>query len=86
MLSAPFTIEEFCGALFQMHPDKSLGHDGFNPVFYQIFWDLVGKEVSIACVEWVEKREFPSGFNDTHIVLMPKCTSLVTMKYIRPLS
>ena len=86
MLLAPFTIEEFCSALFQMHPNKSSGQDGFNSAFYQKFWDLVGKEVFISCVEWVEKCEFPSSFNDTHIVLVPKCTSPVTMKDLRPIS
>ena len=68
MLLAPFTIEEFRTTLFQMHPDKSPGPEDFNLAFYQKFWDLVNKEVSSACMEWVEKCEFPSGFNDTHCV------------------
>ena len=29
----------------QMHLDKSPGPDGFNPAFYQRFWDLVGDDV-----------------------------------------
>ena len=86
MLLAHFTIEEFRSAFFQKHSDKSPSPHGFNPVFYQKFWDLVGEEVFIACVEWAEKYEFPSGFNDTHIVLVPKCTSLDTMKDLRPIS
>ena len=79
-------MEEFHSALFQMHSNKSPGPDGFNPTFYQKFWDLVSKEVFMACVEWVEKCEFPFGSNDTHIVLVPKCTSLVAMKDLRSIS
>lgn len=37
-----FTFEEFTLAANQMHPDRSPGPDGFNPAFYQKFWDLVG--------------------------------------------
>lgn len=33
-LELPFTGEEFRVAIFQMHPDKSPGPDGLNPVFY----------------------------------------------------
>jgi hypothetical protein len=39
-LEAPITKEEVRVALFQMHPEKSPGPDGFNPTFYQKFWDM----------------------------------------------
>ncbi|MCI06308.1 endonuclease/exonuclease/phosphatase family protein, partial [Trifolium medium] len=39
-LVAPITKEEVKDALFQMHPDKAPGPDGFNPAFYQHFWNL----------------------------------------------
>ena len=34
-LTRPFAVEEVKDALFAMHPDKSLGDDGFSPGFYQ---------------------------------------------------
>jgi DNA polymerase/3'-5' exonuclease PolX len=34
LLMAPLTKIEFQQALFQMHPNKSPGPDGFNPAFY----------------------------------------------------
>jgi carbamoylphosphate synthase small subunit len=37
LLVAPITKEEVRAALFQMHPDKSPGPDGFNPAFFQKF-------------------------------------------------
>ncbi|XP_045802334.1 uncharacterized protein LOC123895912 [Trifolium pratense] len=40
-LVRPITLEELKEALFQMHPDKAPGPDGFNPAFYQHFWIYV---------------------------------------------
>ncbi|XP_058783388.1 uncharacterized protein LOC131658070 [Vicia villosa] len=40
------TKEELYEALLQMHPDKSPGPDGFNPAFYQHFWELCGMTFS----------------------------------------
>lgn len=39
-LLAPFTKKEFKTALFQMHPDKASGSDGFNLVFF--FSEILG--------------------------------------------
>jgi carbamoylphosphate synthase small subunit len=36
-LVAPITKEEVRTALFQMHPDKAPGPNGFNLAFYQHF-------------------------------------------------
>ncbi|PNY16121.1 hypothetical protein L195_g012831, partial [Trifolium pratense] len=44
-LVRPITKEELKEALFQMNPDKAPGPDGFNPAFYQHFWDLCGDDV-----------------------------------------
>ena len=41
----PFSKDEFKEVVMQMHADKSPGPDGFNPAFYQRFWDLVGDDI-----------------------------------------
>ncbi|XP_031095115.1 uncharacterized protein LOC115999403 [Ipomoea triloba] len=46
MLIRPVSMEEVKAAVFQMHPDKSPGPDGFGPGFYQQFWDVVGGDVT----------------------------------------
>lgn len=53
-----FTEEEFRCAIFQMHPDKSLGLDGLNPAFFQHFWELCGKDIFQACCSWLENGSF----------------------------
>lgn len=54
MLLAPVEAAEVRKALFQMHPDKSSGPDGFNPGFYQKYWDVVGNDV----VKLVQNAKF----------------------------
>ncbi|KAL9671842.1 hypothetical protein QQ045_009415 [Rhodiola kirilowii] len=44
-LNAPFTEGEVKRALFQIHPSKAPGLDGFSAMFYQRNWEIVGKEV-----------------------------------------
>ncbi|KAK2388712.1 hypothetical protein QL285_062362 [Trifolium repens] len=72
-LLAPISKEELRTALFQMHPDKAPGPDGFNPAFYQHFWELCGNDVYEAAKEWLERGYFPSSLNETNICLIPKC-------------
>ncbi|PNX71244.1 ribonuclease H, partial [Trifolium pratense] len=67
-------------------PDKAPGPDGFNPAFYQHFWDLCGNDVFEAAQEWLERGFFPSSLNETNICLIPKCENPTTMKDLRPIS
>jgi hypothetical protein len=85
-LEAPITKEEVRFALFQMHPDKSPGPDGFNPAFYQNFWDMCGDDVFIAVEDWLGRGYFPSSLNETNICLIPKNDNPSSMKDFRPIS
>jgi hypothetical protein len=40
ILTTPFTITDFKEATFSMEADKCPGPDGFNPGFYQHFWEI----------------------------------------------
>jgi hypothetical protein len=86
VLEAPITKEEVRVALFQMHPDKSPGPDGFNPAFYQNFWELCGDDVFSAGKDWLWRGYFPSTLNETNICLIPKCENPGSMKDFRPIS
>lgn len=44
-------ISEFKDVIFQMHPDKSLGLDGLNPVFYQRYWELLDNNIFNECMD-----------------------------------
>ncbi|PNX96867.1 ribonuclease H, partial [Trifolium pratense] len=85
-LLAPITREELHEALFQMDPDKAPGPDGFNPAFYQHFWDFCSNDIFEAVKVWLERGYFPSSLNETNICLIPKCENPGSMKDMRPIS
>ena len=67
-LLSSFNIDEFDLVVHQMHPDKAPGRDELNPVFFQSFWPVLGKDIFHACVCWLENKEFPTSLNDTLII------------------
>ncbi|PNX91512.1 CNGC5-like protein [Trifolium pratense] len=85
-LVAPITKVEIQQALFQMQPDKSPGPDGFNPAFYQRFWEQCGDDIFLAASNWLERGYFPTSLNETNICLIPKCDNPMSMKDLRPIS
>lgn len=46
-----FEAHEIKEVVLSMHPDKSLGPDGLNPRFYQAYWDIIGDQVTTACLQ-----------------------------------
>lgn len=69
-----------------MHPDKSSGPDGFNPAFYQEFWDIVQVDVVNFCRKFMETGCLAEGVNDALVCLIPKVKKPQTMGDLRPIS
>jgi len=44
-LSRDVTNLEVKEAMFQMHPDKAPGPDGYNAYFFQRNWDMIGGDI-----------------------------------------
>ena len=86
LLLAPFFIIEVKDALFEMHPDKSLGPDDMNPAFYKKLWHIVGEDVVSACLLFIHSYSFPVGLNDTSIVLILKKQRLEVLADMRPIA
>ncbi|GAU45948.1 hypothetical protein TSUD_238520 [Trifolium subterraneum] len=86
VLTAPITKVEIQQALFQMHPDKSPGPDGFSPAFYQRFWEQCSDDIFSDASTWLERGYFPTSLNKTNICLIPKCDNPTSMKDLRPIS
>ena len=66
--------------------DKSPSPDGMNPAFFQKYWHIVGSKVSSTCLSVLTHNIMPDGFNDTHIVLIPKKQHVESMGDLRPIS
>lgn len=85
-LMAEVTCEEVKGAVFSMHPDNASGPDGFNPAFYQAFWDVVQKDVVDFCRTFISTGTIPKGVNNALVCLIPKIKNPQVMGDLRPIS
>ncbi|XP_074328042.1 uncharacterized protein LOC141665954 [Apium graveolens] len=85
-LMREISVEEVKTAVFSMHPDKASGPDGFNPAFYQVYWDIVHVELVDFCRTFLQTGELPAGVNNTCVCLIPKVKKPKTMGDLRPIS
>lgn len=65
---------------------KSLGPDGLNAYFYQIYWSTVGKEVSKVVLTFLNDRILDYFINFTYIVLIPEIKNLIIASDFRSIS
>lgn len=59
-------------ALNQMAPLKSPGPDSMPPLFYQHYWDLVGKDISTSVLSFLNSASLHDYLNHTFITLIRK--------------
>lgn len=65
---------------------KAPGTDGFQPVFYQDSWDVVGESVTRFGLEFFESGVLAEGMNDAMLVLIPKVLKPEIIMLFRPIS
>ncbi|KAL0442468.1 UNVERIFIED_CONTAM: putative mitochondrial protein [Sesamum latifolium] len=85
-LQRPFTEVEVTKALFSMSLLKFPGPDDMPPLFYQHFWHVVQPDVLLCVLNFLNRRIIPNGFNNTNIVLIPKCKQPQSLSQYRPIS
>ncbi|KAA3475771.1 reverse transcriptase like protein [Gossypium australe] len=85
-LSRDFTIEDIRSALFQMHPNKAPGPDGFHALFFQRFWDTVREAVCGFLLPILNGDASPEEVNGTLITLIPKTEDPQNLTQFRPIS
>jgi hypothetical protein len=81
-----YTEEEIKMALFQMHPSKAPGVDGFTAGFFQRHWDLIREDLVRAVLGVLNGGEWLPHINETTIVLIPKVRHPQSIKQFRPIS
>ena len=84
-IEAPFTATEVKTAIFEMGALKAPGPDGFQALFYQRFWDLIGSSLRDLVLGVLNGREFPEELNKTFIVLIPKIDNPQSVTHLRPI-
>lgn len=55
-----------------MHPSKSLGPNDIHVSFYQIYWSMIGLDVTNVVLDFLNGEMDISELNNTCIVLIPK--------------
>ncbi|KAL9690143.1 hypothetical protein QQ045_010539 [Rhodiola kirilowii] len=85
-LTAPYTTDDITAALFQLHPYKEPGIDGYLPLFYQKYWQLLKDHFTHCCLQFLNHGQLESSINDTIITLIPKQENAQTMDMFRPIS
>lgn len=85
-LDTPFSMDKVRKALFLMAPFKAPGPDGFQAIFYQRAWDIVGPQVSSSLLAFLSGGEIPEGICDILITLLHKIVAPEQISQFRPIS
>ena len=64
-LVEPFTTEEVQAAVSSMGLFKAPGLDGFQALFYQRYWDLIGDHVCAMALKVLQGQQLPEKLNNT---------------------
>ena len=81
-----FSAGEVEKAVRCMGKFKAPGPDGYQPVFYQECWEVVGESVVKLVLEFFETSVLPSRLNDALVVLLPKVGKPEKITQFRPIS
>ena len=86
LLCSRFTAEDVRVAVFDLGPNKAPGPDGFQAIFFQKAWGLIGVEVSRVCLGILNGECSMKEFNRTNVVLIPKSNNPNRIQDFRPIS
>ncbi|KAF7828542.1 reverse transcriptase [Senna tora] len=85
-LSSTPSAEEIKNALFSLKPFKAAGADGFQPAFFQKFWDVLKPDLINNIQACFTSSTIPSFWNETLICLIPKTQQPSEIRNFRPIS
>jgi len=74
-LTREVTFEEIKRALFNMHPDKAPGPDGYNAGFFQQNWELVSPDKCAAVANFFQHGKLLKQISHTFVTLIPKTSN-----------
>lgn len=66
------TLEEIFGVVNSFQSLKAPGPDGLHSIFYQYYWNIVGKSMEALRIESFYVGAIPSDINCTFICFIPK--------------
>ncbi|CAL1365946.1 unnamed protein product [Linum trigynum] len=84
-LHRPYHISDIHKAIHDMKPYSAPGPDGYQAIFYQKFWPIVGKNLADMASSYFEIGEIPTETLDSTIVLIPKMEQPESPAQFRPI-
>ncbi|GFZ09693.1 hypothetical protein Acr_21g0002920 [Actinidia rufa] len=85
-LVLPVTEEEIKNALFSIGVDKAPGPDGYSSLFFKQAWDIVGRDVTDAVLEFFSSGQILKQINHSIIALIPKTKDADKVENFRPIA
>lgn len=85
-MNRAFTADEVRSVIMQMGSLKAPGPDGFQALFFQKNWSLVGPNVCKLVFDIMAGNDLPPNLNDTYLMLIPKVDAPEDAKHFRPIS
>lgn len=65
---------------------KALGPDEYPALLYQKYWNIVGQNTVVECLEILNNKKIIEEWNKTNIVLIPKVSNPSEVGDFRPIS
>ncbi|XP_042045568.1 uncharacterized protein LOC121791808 [Salvia splendens] len=78
--------EEIKRAVWSISADSTPGTDGFTASFYHSCWDIIGRDVGDAVIQFFNGAFLPRTITATMIVLLPKKDNPASWSDYRPIS
>lgn len=69
-----------------MAPLKALGPDSMPPLFYQVYWSLLGNDIIQAILLYLNSGSLPQSLGHSFITLIPKVKDPKYVSQYRPIS
>ncbi|KAI5313027.1 hypothetical protein L3X38_042201 [Prunus dulcis] len=85
-LTRPFDLSEISHSLSQMGPLNAPGSDGLPALFFQKYWDIIGEDIALICLQILNNGKSIKEFNHTLVALIPKIKNVKNVKEFRPIS
>ncbi|PKU61068.1 hypothetical protein MA16_Dca027077 [Dendrobium catenatum] len=85
-LDAEVTKEEIWNVVCSLGRNKAPGRDGVTASFFKFFWEIVGEQVTLACLEFFSTGVMEPLWKETIVVLLPKVNNPDQPSKFRPIS
>ncbi|CAL1406800.1 unnamed protein product [Linum trigynum] len=86
LLLRPFTGEDIHRVVHDMKPFQAPGPDGFQIIFYQRAWQVVGKAFIDMAINFFSTGMLLDKVVESTVVLIPKVEHLEMVTHLRPIS